>query len=191
LQGSAQSCTVAPRDFYHAARFLCATAVSLLRRTHEARGARPRRETRVIVLDEPLSALDASVQAQVANLLVELARDLGMGMLLISHDWPSCGMSRIAPRSCISARSSRRPTGCRFHPRCAYAFERWRRSSGYRRRWSATRAASAPPGRAARARAAATDAGLPRAANRASGASGGPRGARTDRGPARVAWLHV
>jgi len=40
----------------------------------------------MIVLDEPLSALDASVQAQVANLLVELARDLHVGMLLISHD---------------------------------------------------------------------------------------------------------
>lgn len=40
----------------------------------------------MIVLDEPLSALDASVQAQVANLLVDLARDLQVGMLLISHD---------------------------------------------------------------------------------------------------------
>jgi oligopeptide/dipeptide ABC transporter ATP-binding protein len=40
----------------------------------------------VIVLDEPLSALDASIQAQVANLLADLARDLGVGMLLISHD---------------------------------------------------------------------------------------------------------
>lgn len=40
----------------------------------------------LIVLDEPLSALDASVQAQVANLLVELAHDLHVGMLLISHD---------------------------------------------------------------------------------------------------------
>jgi peptide/nickel transport system ATP-binding protein len=41
---------------------------------------------RIIVLDEPLSALDASVQAQVANLLVEIVRELDMGMLLISHD---------------------------------------------------------------------------------------------------------
>jgi oligopeptide/dipeptide ABC transporter ATP-binding protein len=40
----------------------------------------------MIVLDEPLSALDSSVQAQVANLLMDLARDLHVGMLLISHD---------------------------------------------------------------------------------------------------------
>ena len=40
----------------------------------------------VIVLDEPLSSLDASAQAQVANLLVGLARDLDLALLLISHD---------------------------------------------------------------------------------------------------------
>jgi len=40
----------------------------------------------VLVLDEPLSSLDASAQAQIANLLVGLARDLGLGLLLISHD---------------------------------------------------------------------------------------------------------
>ncbi|WP_116999510.1 oligopeptide/dipeptide ABC transporter ATP-binding protein [Desertimonas flava] len=43
-------------------------------------------EPSVIVLDEPLSALDASAQAQVANLLVTLCRTLDIGMLLISHD---------------------------------------------------------------------------------------------------------
>ena len=41
---------------------------------------------RCIVADEPISALDASAQASVANLLVEIVRDLGVGLLLISHD---------------------------------------------------------------------------------------------------------
>ena len=40
----------------------------------------------VIVLDEPLASLDASAQAQIANLLVELAREFELGLLLISHD---------------------------------------------------------------------------------------------------------
>jgi oligopeptide/dipeptide ABC transporter ATP-binding protein len=40
----------------------------------------------VIILDEPLASLDASAQAQVANLLVRLASELELGLLLISHD---------------------------------------------------------------------------------------------------------
>jgi oligopeptide/dipeptide ABC transporter ATP-binding protein len=40
----------------------------------------------ILVLDEPLSSLDASVQAQVANLLRRLTTELNVGMLLISHD---------------------------------------------------------------------------------------------------------
>jgi peptide/nickel transport system ATP-binding protein len=39
-----------------------------------------------IVADEPISALDASAQAQVASLLVTLVRERGMGMVFISHD---------------------------------------------------------------------------------------------------------
>ena len=54
------------------------------------RGSRLRRalaaDPSVIVLDEPFASLDASAQAQLANLIVELSRELDLGILLISHD---------------------------------------------------------------------------------------------------------
>jgi peptide/nickel transport system ATP-binding protein len=123
----------------------------------------------VIVLDEPLASLDASAQAQLANLLKRLSRELDVGLLLISHDlaivrhvaddvsvmylgrmveigptdslWESPAhpyteaLTAAVPRADGAGilpealpgevpDPAHPPSGCRFHPRCPYAFER-------------------------------------------------------------------
>ncbi len=126
-------------------------------------------EPQLVIADEPTTALDVTIQAQILELLRELRARTGMALLLITHDLGVVAemASRVvvmyagqvveeAPVEALFADASHPytegllaaiprlgadqsrlttipgtvpaptdwPTGCRFHDRCAYAFDR-------------------------------------------------------------------
>jgi peptide/nickel transport system ATP-binding protein len=56
-------------------------------------------EPKVLLADEPTTALDVMVQAQILDLLVSLSRELGLAMILVTHDLPVvaqvCGRAAV------------------------------------------------------------------------------------------------
>ncbi|TNM63747.1 ABC transporter ATP-binding protein [Aliirhizobium smilacinae] len=56
-------------------------------------------EPDLLVADEPTTALDATIQAQILDLLIELRKETGMATIFISHDLGA--VSQVCERACV------------------------------------------------------------------------------------------
>lgn len=125
---------------------------------------------KLLIADEPTTALDVTIEAQILELLDDLQSEIGMSMIFISHDlgviWEVCDRvavmymgklvevaeteelfenpkhpytkaliqclpqtnREIKPIPGPTPKSTNRPSGCTFHPRCPHASEACRNS---------------------------------------------------------------
>jgi len=96
-------------------------------------------EPSLIIADEPTTALDVSVQAQIIALLKRLCRERGTAVMLITHDMGviaeaadrvavmyARGKARLHQIPGAMPRLDALPGGCAFHPRCSIATEQCR-----------------------------------------------------------------
>ncbi|MCU0769936.1 MAG: ABC transporter ATP-binding protein, partial [Burkholderiaceae bacterium] len=101
-------------------------------------------EPKLVIADEPTTALDVSIQAQIISLLKTLCREHGTAVMLVTHDMGVIAetadrvavmyagrIAEIGPVADVIHRPQHPytvgtaiPPGCAFHPRCAQAFER-------------------------------------------------------------------
>ncbi len=74
-------------------------------------------DPKLVIADEPTTALDVTVQAQIMELLADLQKERGMAILLITHDLPLVRSFAEPGRgdACrATGRSGQRRSGVRF-----------------------------------------------------------------------------